>query len=84
MPNGSWALVVFELIEVNGKIVARAISGKILGQAEAKNEEILALPLTIESESVEVVVSPFFPETEVLIKDLSFVLSQPTRGPNLV
>ena len=82
LPNGSWALVVFELVEVNGKIIAKAISGKILGQTETKNEEVLALPLVIEKESIEVVVSPFFPEVDILIKDLSFVLSQPARGPN--
>ena len=28
LPNGSWALVVFELVEINGKITAKAVCGR--------------------------------------------------------
>ena len=82
LPNGSWALVVFELVEVNGKIIAKAISGKILGEECFDQEVVLALPAYFERESVEPVVSPFFTEVQNILKDLSFVISQPARAPN--
>lgn len=93
LPDGSLALVVFELTEVNGKIIAKAVCGKILGQATKNGvpsrgkiysqEEILALPVYFESELVEPVVSPFFADVVDLIRDLSFIVSQPSRAPNL-
>jgi len=64
LPNGSWALVVFELVEINGKIVAKAISGKILEEKCFDQEVVLALPAYFEKESIEPVVSPFFKEKE--------------------
>ena len=91
LPDGSLALVVFELTEVNGKIVAKAVCGKILGQATKNGvpsrgkiysqEEILALPVYFERESVEPIISPFFADVINLVKDLSFVVSQPIRAP---
>jgi hypothetical protein len=85
LPNGSLALVVFELTEVNGKIIAKAVCGKILGQENSSVEcsEVLALPVYFESKSVEPIVSPFFADVINLVKDLSFVVSQPSRAPNL-
>jgi hypothetical protein len=44
LPNGEWALVVFELIEKDGKIIARAVSGKRLSDIEAEQGETLCLP----------------------------------------
>jgi hypothetical protein len=83
LPNGSWALVVFELVEVNGKIIAKAVSGRFVTKASTLGkEECLALPAYFELENIEPVVSPFFSEIKLLLKDLSFVKSQPARAPN--
>ena len=82
LPNGSWALVVFELIEVNGKIVAKAVCGKLIQENVITQDEILALPVYFEKETFKPIVSPFFAEVVTLLKDLSFIVSQPTRAPN--
>ena len=83
LPNGSWALVVFELTLANGKVVAKAISGKILGESNTvATAEVLALPVYFESESVEPIISPFFSKVESILRDLSFVITAPTRAPN--
>ena len=92
LPNGSWALVVFELVEINGKIIAKAISGKIIACSEQSRggekcfdqEVVLALPAYFERESIEPVVSPFFAEVQNILKDLSFVVSQPARAPTFI
>lgn len=80
LPNGSWALVVFELREVNGKITAKAVSGQLL-ETPIAAEEILALPIYIEKQNIAPIISPYFSEIQSLVKDFSFVLSQPTRAP---
>ena len=82
LPNGSWALVVFELLEVNGKIVAKAVCGKIIEENIISQEEILALPVYFEKQNFLPITSPFFADVFNLIKDLSFVTSQPARAPN--
>src|ERR1035437_5869071 len=82
LPNGSLALVVFELTEVNGKIVAKAVCGKLIEENIVSQEEILALPGYVEIETIEPIVSPFFADALKLVKDLSFVISQPSRAPN--
>jgi hypothetical protein len=93
LPNGSWVLVVFELIEVNGKIVAKAVCGKLI-EKTTKNgvpyrgkiipqEEFVALPINFEKENFIPITSPFFADVINLLKDLSFVISQPSRAPNL-
>lgn len=90
LPDGTLALVVFELIEVNGKMVARAICGKLIACPEQSRgneniitqEEILALPVYFEIETFKPIVSPFFADVLKLVKDLSFVTSQPARAPN--
>jgi len=85
LPNGSWVLVVFQLVEINGKTIARAVSGKIIEKpATLEKEEILALPVYFDRRTVEPVVSPFFSEIETILKDLSFVVTQPARAPNLL
>lgn len=83
LPNGYWADVVFELAEINGKIVAKAISGKLVDQNVVVKDEIISLPVYFERETFKPIVSPFFAEAEVLVKDLCFVVAQPTRAPNL-
>jgi len=84
LPNGSWALVVFELLEVNGKIVAKAVCGKIIEDNIISQEEILALPVYFEKQNFLPITSPFFADVLNLIKDLSFVISQPSRAPNFI
>jgi len=84
LPNGSLALVVFELFEVNGKIVAKAVCGKLIEENLVTQEEILSLPVYFERENFKPIVSPFFAEVISLIKDLSFVVAQPTRAPNIL
>lgn len=81
LPNGAWALVVFEVTELGGKFVAKAVSGHIIENTVAK-EEVLALPVFINTQSIAPVESPFFSDVEALIKDFSFVLTQPTRAPS--
>ncbi len=83
LPNGSWAVVVFELIEKNGKVTAKAISLKAIEQKVEKSE-IIALPVYVESQNIAPVVSPYFAEIKTLLKDLSFVISQPTRAPAFI
>jgi len=80
LPNGSLALVVFELVELNGKITAKAVYGELLNQ-EVSREEVLALPVYFQTEHITPIVSPFFAEVKNLIKDLAFTISQPTRAP---
>jgi len=83
LPNGSFALVVFELLEINGKIIAKAVCGKILEENIISQEEVLALPVYFERETFKPIVSPFFADAINLLKDLSFVISQPVRAPNV-
>ncbi|MFH1455186.1 MAG: hypothetical protein ABIF22_02615 [bacterium] len=82
LPNGSWAIVVFELIEANGKIVAKAVCGKIIEKNIPSQEEIIALPINFEKENFIPIKSPFFADVVNILKDLSFVISQPARAPN--
>jgi hypothetical protein len=84
LPNGKWVLVIFELVEVNGKTIAKAVSGRIIEKIVIlEKEEILALPVYFDRQTIEPVASPFFAEIEIILKDLSFVVSQPARAPNL-
>lgn len=82
LPNGAWAYVVFELIEVNGKIVAKAISGKLVEENIISQNEVLALPVYFDIETIKPIASPFFADSIKLLKDLSFIVSQPARAPN--
>jgi hypothetical protein len=88
LPNGSFALVVFELLEVNGKIIAKAVCGKILEENIISQEDlpaqarVLALPVYFERKTFKSIASPFFADVINLLKDLSFVTSQPARAPN--
>jgi hypothetical protein len=84
LPDGTLALVVFELVEINGKIVAKAICGKRIKENIISQEEVLALPVYFEIETFKPIVSPFFAETVKILKDLSFVISQPARAPNFL
>ncbi len=83
LPNGSWALVVFELIEINGKITAKAVCGKLLNNTVVEAEEILALPLYKSPEEFVPFQYSKFDIQYSLPRDLAFITSQPTRAPNL-
>ena len=80
LPNGQWATVLFELVEQQGKIIAKAISAELIEQSIA-SVEVVALPTFSVKQTIEVIVSPFFSSIESVLKDLSFVISQPTRAP---
>jgi hypothetical protein len=83
LPNGKWVLVVFELVEINGKVIAKAVGGRIIEKTVVlEKEEILALPICCETQNIKPLVSPFFAEVESIFKDLSFVITQPARAPN--
>lgn len=82
LPNGNWALVVFELVEMNGQVVARPVSGKILADIQFEPEDILCLPCIKSPVHFLPIKSTFYNFVSALEKDFSFVLSQPTRAPS--
>jgi len=78
LPNGAWALVVFELVERNGQIIAKAVSGKILSEIK----EVLCLP-SVKSPTEFIPVKSIFSNLVLnFVRDFSFVMSQPTRAPS--
>ena len=81
LPNGAWVLVVFELVERNGRIIAKAVSGKLLNK-ELVKEKVLCLPCIKSPVEFVPVKSIFSDLLADFSKDFSFVLSQPTRAPN--
>jgi hypothetical protein len=82
MPNGVEALVVFELIERNGHLVAKAIYAEAVDTSTIPEEKVFALP-GIKS-PVEFVPIQFFPADVIhsFLKDFSFITSQQTRAPS--
>jgi hypothetical protein len=84
LPNGAWALLVFELVERNGQIVARAVSGKLLGEQNEQivKEELLCLPCVKTPFDFLPVKSIFSDLVSTFSKDFSFIMSQPTRAPS--
>jgi len=83
LPNGEWALVVFELVERNGQIIAKAVSGKLLEDIKFEKEEVLCLPCIKSPVQFIPVKSIFSDFVSTFVKDFDFILSQPTRAPNL-
>ncbi len=79
LPNGSLALVVFELQGNTWK----AVYGEIL-EAKISQSEILALPAHFESQHILPVISPYFSHLEIFVRNLFFVFAQPVRGPDLL
>jgi hypothetical protein len=83
LPNGAWALVVFELVERNGQIIAKAVSGKMIGDVQAEQSEILCLPCVKTPFDFLPTLSTFnFIDFINLSSDFSFIMSQPTRAPS--
>lgn len=82
LPNGSLAVVVFEIVEVGGSLKARAVCGKLVGE-ENTEEKIYALPTHIENIPIIPLLHPLFSYNFLTQRDLSFFSSQVTRAPNL-
>ena len=40
LPNGAWVMVVFELVERDGHIIAHAVSGKLLDDIEQGDPDV--------------------------------------------
>ncbi len=79
LPSGEWAFVVFELQGNTWK----AVYGEILEQKFSDfKEKIFALPAYFESQHIAPIISPFFSEVKTLVKDLAFIVTQPSRAPN--
>jgi hypothetical protein len=79
LPNGSLALVVFELQGNTWK----AVYGEII-QANVATEKKVCLPVSIEKLNIEPITSPYFSEVKNFIKDFAFVISQPSRAPDFI
>ncbi|MBU6370540.1 MAG: hypothetical protein KGH93_01825 [Patescibacteria group bacterium] len=84
LPDGRIAAVVFELVQLNGKTVAKAVCGKVLHQEVCTKETTLALPAIIEKQNIAPVKSPFFATVAAIVKDLSFIIAQPSRAPDFI
>ncbi|MFA6341143.1 MAG: hypothetical protein WCX27_02830 [Candidatus Paceibacterota bacterium] len=81
LPDGSLALVVFELVNIDGRMTAKAVYGEILSHT-VKKQETVALPVYFDRVLVKPLISPFFSYVSTILKDLSFIVSQPTCAPN--
>lgn len=82
MPNGAEALVVFELIERNGHIVAKVIYAETIKADTIPTQKVCMLPGEQILSSVipvknyfSIFISPYF-------KDFTFLMSQLARAPS--
>jgi len=82
LPNGAWGLVVFELVEINGHIIAKAVSGKLLADIQTEQSEILCLPCIKSPAYFSPILSTYYFIRDTFSNDFSFVVSQPTRAPS--
>lgn len=80
LDNGSFALVRFEIVEVDGVLKARAVCGKILG--ETIEQKIYSLPSHVDSFSIIPLKKSLTFYNELISNDLSFTTVQCTRAPN--
>ncbi|MFA5934264.1 MAG: hypothetical protein WC827_00025 [Candidatus Paceibacterota bacterium] len=84
LPNGKWVLVVFQLVEINGKTIAKAVSGRIIEKTiTLEKEEILAFPIYKSPEEFVPFQYSIFNILYSVPRDLSFIVTQPARAPNL-
>ncbi len=83
LPNGSKAIVFFELVETNGRIVARAVNVQIISEAKA-SASVVYLPVSITRAIFAPVVAFYSNYVAPIVEELSFITSQPTRAPSLV
>ena len=82
MPDGISALVVFELIERDGHIIAKAVYAEKINVKSVPEQKVLLLDGEVICTDVSPVKSYFTSFITPYFKDFSFVLSQPTRAPS--
>ena len=83
MPNGIQAMVVFELIEKNGHVVAKAIYAEAIDINSVPEQNVCCLPGIASPVEFVPLLSTFnFIDFIKLTSDFSFVTSQPTRAPS--
>jgi hypothetical protein len=82
MPNGVPALVVFELIERNGHLVAKAVYAEAVDTSTIPEEKVFALPGVKSPVEFIPIKSVFYHQVSDFLKDFSFVKSQRTRAPS--
>ena len=82
LPNGAWALVVFELVERDGRIIAKAIRAEAIKQTTTSEDEKCLLPGVVSPIEFIPVKSIFSDFVSTFIKDFSFTSCQVTRAPN--
>lgn len=82
LPNGDTALVLFELVEQHGRVIARAISAQVISVAKAA-ADVICLPFILTRSFVLPIKECLVRHIAPIIFDLFFVTSQPTRAPSL-
>ena len=82
LPNGTKALVYFELIERNGHVIAKAIRAEAINSDIFSEEKIYALPCIKSPISFIPVKSIFSDLLSIFSKDFSFMSCHITRAPN--
>jgi hypothetical protein len=82
MPNGIEALVVFELIERNGCMIAKAVYAESIDTNTVPEQEVCCLPGITSPVEFIPIRSIFYSILDTFSRDYSFVKSQPTRAPS--
>ena len=82
MPDGTSALVVFELVERDGHIIARAVYAEKIDVRSVPEQKVLLLDGEVVCTDVLPVKSFYTNYVSPYFKDFSFVMSQPTRAPS--
>jgi hypothetical protein len=82
MPNGVQALVVFEIVERNGHMIAKAIYAETIDVSAVPEQKVLLLDGEVYCVDVAPVKSFYTKYVLPYAKDFSFVTSQPTRAPS--
>jgi hypothetical protein len=83
MPDGTQALVVFELIERNGRLIAKAVYAEALNASSIQEQEVCLLDGEVCSVSITPEKNCFTTYTSPYFKDFAFLTSQLTRAPSL-
>lgn len=85
LPNGYLAVVVFELVERDGQIIAKAVSLRVLNtKFDLENKKPLCLPGVKSPTEFIPVKSTFSNIVADFAKDFSFTTCLVTRAPNLL
>jgi hypothetical protein len=82
MPNGVEALVIFELVERNGHLIAKAIYAEAIDASTIPEQKVYALPGSVICSDVTPVKGFFTAFVSPYFKDFSFLTSQLTRAPS--